>query len=525
MKFSLLFFLILGILIVSWTSGQTIGSSQTFTIPSNIIPSGFSPHSVWDGIGSSWDGQIYQCVTDHQEVYGDGRGESAVFHFNPYTRVWRSLGTNKAASQRANNWMPNESQAKIHSPVVQVANGEMWMASHDNSDDDITRWHRGSHWYAINLQGRLVDKSAEQDSAPMLSREQCIFWHQNHQVYNPKFIPTDSTGIAIHYESIIGIGYNPQVPDVIYGSTYPRALIVRHDISRKVSRVVGMGNDIFPKGADMFNGVTRAMVVDRCGNAYCPGKATFVGDQITKYDYANDTSYAYQTGQGASAWAASTHSWSGDSIFVIYHNGKIYGHYENSTEFEYIASVDRYCPNLVISRDCRTLYAVPARQSRVYKINIATGGVTTFGSVPSSAGYTYGHNCTDTNGYAYYSYGGPTWNKIFRVYLGKNELGPYKKHPVVNVKDETALKDNDKLRLSCFPNPFRTSVFFEIRTAKSELRDMQAAIYDVTGKLVWSHVARRTSHVWDASGQPGGVYLVRVNTGKRILQEKVTLIR
>jgi hypothetical protein len=75
-----------------------------------------------------------------------------------------------------------------------------------------------------------------------------------------------------------------------------------------------------------------------------------------------------------------------------------------------------------------------------------------------------------------------------------------------------------RVKVTVWPNPFSTSVFFEIRNAKSELRDMQAAIYDVHGKLVHqfknhgSHSAFRSSgFAWDASNQPGGIYFYRLN--------------
>jgi hypothetical protein len=56
---------------------------------------------------------------------------------------------------------------------------------------------------------------------------------------------------------------------------------------------------------------------------------------------------------------------------------------------------------------------------------------------------------------------------------------------------------------------------------------MSVSIYDVTGKLVWSHPpkADRTSLVWDAPDQPKGIYLVRAEVGNRILEDKVILIR
>jgi hypothetical protein len=86
------------------------------------------------------------------------------------------------------------------------------------------------------------------------------------------------------------------------------------------------------------------------------------------------------------------------------------------------------------------------------------------------------------------------------------------------------------LSVRCWPNPFSTSVYFEIRTANSELRDLELAIYDIRGKLVHqfsnrsSHSAFRNSvYAWDARNQPNGIYIINVKTGKRRFIKKLIL--
>jgi hypothetical protein len=88
------------------------------------------------------------------------------------------------------------------------------------------------------------------------------------------------------------------------------------------------------------------------------------------------------------------------------------------------------------------------------------------------------------------------------------------------------------LNLKAYPNPFSTSVFFEIRNAKSELRNMDIGVYDITGKLVYlfdhrgSHSAFRSSgYAWHAQDQPNGIYLVKVRAGTRVLEKKIILIK
>jgi hypothetical protein len=77
--------------------------------------------------------------------------------------------------------------------------------------------------------------------------------------------------------------------------------------------------------------------------------------------------------------------------------------------------------------------------------------------------------------------------------------------------------------INVYPNPFSTSV--AIKAMRYELRAMSIDIYDITGKLVWSHVPRRTSHVWSAVNQPNGTYIIRADLGNRITVKKVVLNR
>jgi hypothetical protein len=90
----------------------------------------------------------------------------------------------------------------------------------------------------------------------------------------------------------------------------------------------------------------------------------------------------------------------------------------------------------------------------------------------------------------------------------------------------------EKSGIAAFPNPFSTSVFFEFRNAKSEMRDVQAAIYDIQGKLVQefkkrgSHSAlRSSSYAWPAKNQPNGTYIIKAYIDNREYTRSVTLIR
>jgi hypothetical protein len=96
---------------------------------------------------------------------------------------------------------------------------------------------------------------------------------------------------------------------------------------------------------------------------------------------------------------------------------------------------------------------------------------------------------------------------IATYYLAANEAG---------IKYDVSRHVDEKLII--VPNPFSTVVFFEIRNAKSELRNTKLEIFDLAGRRVWSHAARRSSHVWDGRDDlgrlvPDGVYVVRLRTG------------
>jgi hypothetical protein len=81
-----------------------------------------------------------------------------------------------------------------------------------------------------------------------------------------------------------------------------------------------------------------------------------------------------------------------------------------------------------------------------------------------------------------------------------------------------------------YPNPFNTSAGIRFSTGNPELGMGSVFIYNMTGKLVWSHVARRSSHVtWDGCDYTGhriakGSYLVVLrNSHKIVAQERIIL--
>jgi hypothetical protein len=102
----------------------------------------------------------------------------------------------------------------------------------------------------------------------------------------------------------------------------------------------------------------------------------------------------------------------------------------------------------------------------------------------------------------------------------------YNVHGINYAGKNTGLEDP----VAVYPNPFSKSVFFEIRTANSELRDIQLTIYDIYGKLVQqldnrgSHsVERFSSYAWEALNKPAGIYILKLRAGNRIWTRKLVL--
>jgi hypothetical protein len=83
--------------------------------------------------------------------------------------------------------------------------------------------------------------------------------------------------------------------------------------------------------------------------------------------------------------------------------------------------------------------------------------------------------------------------------------------------------------ISCYPNPFNTITSIVISNQLS-VNGGKVEIMDITGKLLHTiPIADNRSPItglqWQGRGQSNGVYMIRVNTGDRILSKKVVLNR
>jgi predicted esterase len=108
------------------------------------------------------------------------------------------------------------------------------------------------------------------------------------------------------------------------------------------------------------------------------------------------------------------------------------------------------------------------------------------------------------------------WQELDSI---RHEIFGYESPYTTPVKHSEHRRASD-VKINVGPNPFNTSV-----TIKA-INNVKVKIFNVNGELVHSsHAARRTSHVWQATGQPAGLYVVRVKCGNQELKQKLLLIK
>jgi hypothetical protein len=70
--------------------------------------------------------------------------------------------------------------------------------------------------------------------------------------------------------------------------------------------------------------------------------------------------------------------------------------------------------------------------------------------------------------------------------------------------------------LTVSPNPFRSTVKIDVN-----LRDASLAVYTINGKLIKNFTESSTT--WDASGLPGGIYLLKARSNEKTFITKLFL--
>jgi hypothetical protein len=75
------------------------------------------------------------------------------------------------------------------------------------------------------------------------------------------------------------------------------------------------------------------------------------------------------------------------------------------------------------------------------------------------------------------------------------------------------------------PNPFHPATFIRLDSDRSGVHagaPLQAAIYDVNGKVVFKHAGKHAL-TWNAEGLPSGIYILNVYIGNKKYSKKLFL--
>lgn len=314
--------------------------------------SGFRHHSVWDGIGATADGQIYVAVSNHLQPGGN----AALYHYDPEADQMSLLGDVKSISTAAGNWMPDESQHKVHTYLLQHADGKIYLAT---DDYDPSPFLRGAHVYTID---------PASDQVHDFSQTQPFLMTQDLAVIPNPGLAAEASGVFIEYYGIKGISLNPRVPNLLYAMTYPDGHLIRYDLSDGSMEWIGQSSQ-----------VSYIFYVDNIGNVFytAPDGGT---QKLLKYELATENTTTVATGLPDGELGGVAPTLDGETVYVLVANSKsFYRLRPAANELTHIANA---CGsnwwrlyNLSLSPDERTLYYVSNNNSRstIRKIDIATG--------------------------------------------------------------------------------------------------------------------------------------------------------
>lgn len=174
-----------------------------------LLP-GFRHNSCWSGIGASSKGDIYIAASNHyQSKNGTGEhGNVAIYKYSPEFDKITLLGDLQSVSSEVNNWMEGESQHKIHTFLMENADGKMYCASDDYYPSHFIR---GAHMYTIDL---------ETDEISDYSKTQSFVMKRDFSLVENQDFSSDTSGVFCEYYGIKGISLNPETPEIMYAMTF-----------------------------------------------------------------------------------------------------------------------------------------------------------------------------------------------------------------------------------------------------------------------------------------------------------------
>lgn len=207
----------------------------------NLLLPGFRHNSCWSGIGASSTGNIYIAASNHyQSKTGTGEhGNVAIYKYNPGLDEISLLGDLKSVSSSADNWMEGESQHKIHTFLMENADGKMYCGSDDYYPSHFIR---GAHVYTIDL---ITDEISD------YSKTQSYVFKRDFSVIENQDFSSDTSGVFCEYYGIKGISLNPKKPEIMYAMTYssPNGIaepgyIIKHEIESDFTAPTGLSLEI-----------------------------------------------------------------------------------------------------------------------------------------------------------------------------------------------------------------------------------------------------------------------------------------
>ncbi len=316
----------------------------------SLLP-GFRTHSCWSGLGVSSRGDVYMTASNHLQ----SGGNAAICKYDPVADKISVLGDLKSISTAANNWMPGESQHKVHTFLMEHADGKIYLAS---DDYDPSPFLRGAHVYTIDpATDQVVD----------FSKTQPFLMTKNLNVIANTGKAEERSGVFIEFYGIKGLSLNPRAPGVIYAMTYPDGHLIRYDTGNGAMQVVGQSKP-----------VSYVFYTDNSGNAYY-AKESGSGLSLVKYELATGNTTVVKSFFLGIELGAIAPTQSGNIVYCLEAaTQKIYRldcSKDSFTEFTTVCGTNWWqLYNLSLSPDGRSLYFVSNNNDRstIRKIDLAT---------------------------------------------------------------------------------------------------------------------------------------------------------
>jgi hypothetical protein len=427
------------------------------------------------------NGKIYAAISDTKQSRNNQKGNACVVCYDPYANRIKSLGTVKAVSLAASNWMANESQEKIHTHLFPTPEGKVWMATHDNAGCDEPGddcyysgiFYRGTHFYHADETNndRLVDYSAVQTYT--IPRNSFFPIPNNHATQ-----PTATSGVAIEWYSILAMGLNPYAPNRLWTMTYPHGKFFLWDLKKDTVLYFGTSGS-----TDI-----RELFVDKQGCLY------WINSSCRKWDPATRRLKALP-GSGFERGGCMTYSHSYDTAYTI---STTNGHVQMldfiNQEIKIIGRIPPASQNsgdphafrsLAVSRDGKRLFTVNGDRG-LYQFVLATKAYSKILDLsPYMGSHTWcvgSNTCADTLGNLYFCVGKRN-SYMIKVNLGKNLVKPLHVPSVDELSDERTGQTYDPQYIKAYPNPFKPGISISYRSGRNE-GSTTLKVFTVHGKLV-----------------------------------------